>query len=103
MSALDVIRRVELLGGHLSLESNELRLRAATPLPDDLVQAVTAEKAAIIVALGAPVDAAVGAILADIRPHLPPPLRRLPDDRLLTLVNWAIIAAFEAAVRKVER
>ncbi len=103
MSALDVIRRVELLGGHLSLESNELKLRAATPLPDDVVEAVTAEKAAIMVALGAPLDSAVVAVLTDLRPHLPPSLRRLPDERLQTLVNWSIMAAFEAAVRKVGR
>ena len=36
----------------------------------------------------------VGAVLEEIRPELPPSLRKLPDDRLLVLVNWSIIAAW---------
>lgn len=101
MSALDVIRRVETLGGHLLVEGNELKLRATVPLPEDLVSAVSNEKLAIMVALGAPMNVAVASVLAEIRPHLPRSLRSLPDDRLLTLVNWSLLAAFDGAIRKV--
>ena len=103
MSALDVIRRVQMLGGRLVLDDQQLKLQSARPLPEDVVEAVSREKAAIMVALGAPLDAVVSNILADIRPHLPPSLRQLSDDRLLVLVNWSILAAWETAIQKVMR
>ena len=100
MNALDVIRRVEVLGGSLVLDGHQLRLRASHALPDDVVTAVGEQKAAIMVALGAPIDTVVGAILHEMRPQLPEGLRKLPDDRLLVLVNWSIIAAWEKTVQK---
>jgi hypothetical protein len=100
VSALDVIRRVEALGGRLVLDAGQLRLRAATPLPADVVSAVQEEKVAIMVALGAPLDTVINGVLDEVRPHLPPSLRELPDDKLLVLINWSIIAAWEAAIRK---
>jgi hypothetical protein len=100
MTALEVIRRVEALGGRLVLDGGTLKLRAPEPLPEELTAAVSDEKAAIMVALGAPLDTVVSEILEDIRPHLPKSLRCLRDDRLLVLVNWSIMAAFEAAVRE---
>jgi hypothetical protein len=45
----------------------------------------------------------VQGILDFIRPHLGPTLQALPDGRLLALVNWHIIAAWQAAMRKPER
>jgi hypothetical protein len=101
MSALEVIRRVETLGGRVLLEPGGLRLRAAAPLPEDLVAAVGKEKVAIMLALGAPLNTAITSILAEIRPHLPPAMRKLPDERLMLLINWSIIAAFDRAVMKV--
>ncbi len=43
---------------------------------------------------------AVASILAELRPQLPVALRRLDDRRLLALVNWSIIAAWEATIRR---
>lgn len=103
MSALDVIRRVETLGGRVVLDGEQLRLKASKPLPDDVVTAVSEEKAAIMVALGAPLDTVVSSVLAEIRPQLPDSLRRLPDDRLLVLVNWSIIAAWGKTTRTLVR
>ncbi len=103
MSALDVIRRVEPLTGQLVLDAGELKLRAPEPLPEELTAAVSDEKAAIMVALSAPLDTVVSEILEDIRPHLPGSLRHLPDNRLLALVNWSIIAAWGKGVRVLER
>lgn len=100
MSALDVIRRVETLGGRLLLDDGGLRVWAPTPLPDDVIRAVSEEKAAIMVALGKPLDTVISEILADIRPHLPDSLKGLPDDRLLVLVNWSIIAAWNETMRR---
>ena len=77
MSALDVIRRVEMLGGHLVLDGKALRLQADKELPGQVVADVSQEKAAIMVALGAPIDTVIGAVLEEIRPELPPALRRL--------------------------
>lgn len=102
MNALEVIRRVEAMGGRLVLDKGKLKLRAAAPLPEELTAVVSQEKAAIMVALGAPLDMVVSEILEDIRPHLPPSLRRLRDDRLLVLVNWSIIAAWGKSVRVLE-
>jgi hypothetical protein len=103
VSALDVIRRVETLGGRVVLEADGLRLQAASPLPEDLVAEVGKEKVAIMLALGAPLNTAITSVLAELRPHLPPAMRRLPDERLIVLVNWSIIAAFERAVMKVSQ
>jgi hypothetical protein len=103
VSALEVIRRVETLGGRLVLEDDGLRIRASTPLPHDLVAAVGKEKVAIMLALGAPLNTAITSVLSELRPHLTPALRRLPDDRLLILVNWSIMAAFDQATMKIAR
>jgi hypothetical protein len=100
MSALDVIRRVETLGGRLVLEPDGLRLQAASPLPDDLVADVGREKVAIMLALGAPLSAAITSVLGELRPYLATPLRNLPDDRLIILINWSIMAAYEKAVQR---
>lgn len=101
MTALGVIKQVENLGGKLFLDNEgQLKLAAPEPLPAEVLEAVSAEKPAIMVALGAPLDAVVSNILDEIRPHLPASLKRLPDDKLLALVNWSIITAWSAAVRK---
>lgn len=103
VSALEVIRRVETLGGRLVLEPDGLRLQASAPLPDDLVAAVGREKVAIMLALGAPLNTAITSVLAELRPHLSPALRRLPDERLLILIDWTIMAAFDRAIMRVAR
>ncbi len=99
MSPLEVIRQIEALGGSLHVEGDQLRVRAAAPLPEELMTALTEQKPAVRIALGAPLDATVAGILVDIRPHLSPALRQLSDDRLLALVNWNIITAWDRAVR----
>ena len=101
MNALEVLRQVEAHGGHVLLDGEELRVRASKPLPDHLMAALTQMKGSIMIALGAPLDTVVSGILNDIRPELPPSLQRLPDDKLLALVNWSMIAAFDRAVAKV--
>jgi hypothetical protein len=103
VSALEVIRRVEAMGGRLVLDDGKLKLRAPAPLPEELTAVVSQEKAAIMIALGAPLDTVVSEILEDIRPQLPESLRRLRDDRLLALVNWSIITAWGRSVRALER
>lgn len=71
MSAVDVIRRVEVCGGKLILDEGQLKVRAKVPLPKELRAAVSEEKAAIMVALGAPLDTVISEVLRDVRPHLP--------------------------------
>ena len=56
-----------------------------------------------MLALGAPLNTAITSVLGELRPHLSPALRLLPDDRLLILINWSIMAAFDAAIVKVAR
>lgn len=100
MSAIDVIRRVEVLGGRLLLDNGDPRVRVPAPLPDDLIRDVSEEKVAIMVALGAPLNTVVSEILTDVRPQLPDSLKKLPDDRLLVLINWSIIAAWDETMRR---
>jgi hypothetical protein len=76
---------------------------AVDRLPDDLRLELREHKAELMLALGVPLNITIATILAEIRPHLPPALRKLPDDRLLTLVNWTLISAFETAIRTVRR
>lgn len=99
MNALQIIRRVEANGGSLRIDGHELKVAAPVALPDELLAEVAEHKPAIMIALGAPMDAAVASILGAIRPYLAPALKKLPDDRLLALVNWNIITAWETAVR----
>ena len=102
MSALDVIRRVEMLGGHLVLDGKSLRLQADSELPENVVAEVSEHKPAIMVALGAPIDTVIGSVLEEIRPELPSSLRKLTDEKLLILVNWSIIAAWQKAGAKLD-
>jgi hypothetical protein len=101
--ALDVMRQVYALGGRLRLEEGNLFVEAPQPLPEAVRQAVREYKSAIMVALGAPLDAVAASVLEEIRPYLPESLRRLPDSGLLALVNWSIIAAWNVAVRRLGR
>lgn len=91
----EVIREVYNCGGKLMLEGDSLRVSAPEPLPENLRQALREQKPSIMVALGAPLDVVVAGILKEIRPHLPEALRELSDEKILALVNWSIIAAWE--------
>ncbi len=102
MNAVQIIESVRAHKADLALVDDRLVVcGAADPLPDDLRTALSEHKTELMIALGAPIDRAIAGILNEIRPHLPRALRRLPDDRLLALVNWAIIAVWETAIRKV--
>ncbi len=100
MNALDIIRQVEELGGQLTIDDGQLKVRAPEPLPQDVMEAVRTHKPTIMVALGVPFDQTVASVLKEIRPFLAPSLQRLPDDRLLALVNWNIMAAWQKAIGK---
>ena len=101
MNAVEIIEKVREHDAELVVENDRLLVRGrASPLPDDLRQALRDHKAELMVALGVPFDRTVAFVLAELRPHLPKPLRGLPDDHLLVLVNWSIMAAFEAAIRE---
>ena len=103
MSAIDVIRRVETLGGQLFLDDGRLKVTAPEPLPETVMLEVSREKAAIMIALGKPLDDVVSAILGEIRPYLPPALKQLSESKLLVLVNWSIINAWNQGVRDLQR
>ncbi len=101
MSAVELIRRVEVLGGRLFVdEDGKLRIQAQEPLPQPLVAEISADKPAIMVALGTPMNTIIHTVLGEIRPFLPESLRRLSDDRLLALVNFSIIAAWHRAIER---
>lgn len=101
MNAIEIIEQLRAHDAELVVEDDRLLVRGrASPLPEDLRQALRDHKAELLVALGVPLDRTVAAVLAELRPYLPKSLRGLPDDRLLVLVNWSIMAAFEAAVRE---
>ncbi len=104
MNALEIVDAVRRHGAELVVEDGHLVVRGqGQPLPNVVRQELREHKAALLVALGEPLDRTVAGILADIRPFLAPALRSLPDDRLLALVNWNIITAFEASIAKVRQ
>jgi hypothetical protein len=99
MNAVDIIEKVREHDAELVVEEDRLLVRGTgSPLPDDLRQALQDRKAELMVALGT--HQAVASVLKELRPHLPKPLRGLPDDKLLVLVNFAIVASFERAIRE---
>jgi hypothetical protein len=104
MNAAEIIERVRAHDADLLIREDRLVVRGrGDKLPDDLQRELREHKGELMVALGEPANHTIAVILADIRPHLPKALQRLPDDKLLALVNWSIIAAFEKAVRTATR
>jgi hypothetical protein len=99
MTAVDLIREVERRGGRVSIEDGQVVVECPGRLPAELVEALSREKPALMVALGAPFDAAVASILLELRPNLPPSLRALSDANLLAMVNWSIMAAWHKTIR----
>jgi len=101
MNAIEIIERVRDHQAELVLVDDRLVVRGRTGhLPDELQAELREHKAELMIALGAPIDRTVAAILKELRPYLPPALRQLPDDKILVLVNWSIIAAWGTAMRK---
>jgi len=101
MNALEIVDTVRRHGAELTVQDGQLVITGSgPPLPDAVRQELRAHKAELLVALGEPLDRTIAGILADIRPYLSPALRSLPDDRLLALVNWNIMAAWNASVRR---
>jgi hypothetical protein len=104
MNALQIIERVRALDADVVLEGKGLVVRGnGEPLPPDLQEALRHHKAEVMVALGAPAEMAITAVLGEIRPFLPPALKRLSDENLIVLVNWSVIHAWNKAVREVTR
>lgn len=104
MNALEIVRAVQEHGAQLIEEDGRLVVKGSGErLPDELRSELEQHKAAVLVALGCPLDRAVASILDDLRPHLTPALQALPDERLLALVNWHIFAAWEKAMRQFEK
>lgn len=102
MNAIEIIEKVREHDAELVVEDDRLLVRGrASPLPDGLRQALQEHKAELLVALGA--HKSVASVLKELRPHLPTSLRGLPDDKLLVLVNWSVVASFERAIREAGR
>ena len=101
MNALEIVDAVREYGASLAIQDGELVVRGTGQrLPEDLRAEVVEHKAELLIALGCPFDSTVAGIVADIRPHLSPALQRLPDSKLLALINWHIISAWEQAIQK---
>ena len=104
MNALEIIEQVRVHNAELCLDGEGLVIRGkGARLPIELREAIREQKAAVMVALGAPHDAAVAAILQDVRPFLPPAIQKISDANLLILVNWAILHAWGRTVGAVQR
>ena len=101
LNALEIIEKVREHDADLVLQGEKLIVQGSGErLPDDLRAELRMHKTEIMVALGAPIDRGVKEILGELRPNLTPELRNLPDDKLLVLVNWTIIAAWEKTIRR---
>ena len=101
MNALEIIERVRAHDADLVVQDDRLVVRGnGPPLPEELQAALREHKAELLIALGVPFDRTVANILGEVRPHLPPALRSLPDGKLLALINWSIINAWSEGVRR---
>ncbi len=84
MSAVEVIRRVEILGGRLFVdEDGKLRVQAQEPLPQQLVDDIAADKPAIMVALGTPMNTVIHSVLGEICRS-----SRIASDGCPTIGSW---------------
>ena len=100
MNAVEIIQRVRAAGAEIALEGDRLVVVGQTAtLPEELKQAVRQHTPELMVALGAPMDRTVAAVLGHLRPHLGPALQKLSDDKLLALVNWHIMVAWQRVMR----
>lgn len=103
MNAFEVLLAVREHGAEVFMQDGQLLVRGSgEPLPDDLRAALSEQKLSIMVALGAPFDRATKSVLDDLRPYLSPTLRNLPDERVLVLVNWNILAAWRRTLLALE-
>ena len=98
MNALEIIEEVRAHEAELVPVGRRLFVRGrGERLPGHLHAELCAHRTEVIVAMGGAMGASE--ILADLRPNLPPNLRALADERLLILVNWSIMAAWEKTIR----
>ena len=103
MNAFEIIERVRALDAEVVVDGDGLVVRGrGDRLPEYLRAALLEHKAEVMVALGVPIDRTVASILTELRPQLPPTLRSLPDASLLALVNWTIMHAWVATLRRLE-
>ena len=104
VNALEIIRQVCALEANVVLEGKGLVIRGnGAPLPTELEEALRQHKAEVMVALGAPANMAAEAVLDEIRPFLAPALKRVSNENLIVLVNWAIIHAWNKAVTEASK
>jgi len=101
MNAIELIKEVEKRGGKVSLQDGQVVIDSKRSLPADLIEQFKQEKPSILVALGAPMEPTIVTIIDEIRPHLPPAIRSLPAGKLLIMVNWSILAAWNKAAQKI--
>jgi hypothetical protein len=101
-NAFQLIQQVHAHGGDVCIDGNDLQITAPLPLPDDLVAALRAQKPAVMIALGATFDHAIESILPELKENLPPSLRGMADSKLLVMVNWSIMAAWQRTLQNLE-
>ena len=100
MNAIGILEIVRAHGAELVVQDGRLLVcGSGDRLPHELRLLLREHKAELLVALGEPASNALEAVLEDLRPHLAPELRGLPNDGLLTLVSWSVVSAWESALR----
>jgi hypothetical protein len=104
VNALEIIAEVRAHQADVVLNKDRLVVQGhGERLPSALEDALQEHRAEIMVALGAPIERSVAAVLADIRPHLAPALQQLTDGDLLRLVNLNMIMAWYKCMAQVAR
>jgi hypothetical protein len=104
MNALEIIQQLRALDADVVLEGKGLIIRGnGAPLPEELHAALREHRAEVMVALGAPAQMSVEAVLDEIRPYLPPALKDVSNENLIVLINWCVIHAWNRAVKEVTR
>jgi hypothetical protein len=105
VDAVELLIKLRRLGLAISLEdADKVAIVPKTLLTSELRQEIIEHKSEVLTLLRREeeVKTILGEMLESLRPYLTPSLAALDDEKLLALVNWAVMVALRRLVDEME-